>query len=259
MTTANKIPMLCATAMTPLERVAGRFMRAPDHPTGGDDTGQTQTSVEDNQGVKTGESETSGNDEDNTSQTDDLEGFWEAKPDEKAPEESEEEKQASTALGQQLGGIIQGFKSPETFTKEVADAIADGDLTKVNEALAARDQMILKHSAVVAANLLGGLMDRIGRDMDARISKAFGNKDSEIALETHFPIAKDPQVRPMVERVWQQALANSKGDKQKAIRLTKGMLEAFGEKTSIREAPEDPTAGIGTVASRSLVADLLSR
>lgn len=255
----NRVAFLTTSMMTPAERAVGRFMRAPDHPLDDADAGGTQTGAEDNRGGNSGESETGENTEDNTSQDTELKGFWDAKPDEGASGESEEDKQASQELGQKLGGLIQGFQGPEVFNKEIADAIADGDLTKVNEALANRDQAILKHSAVVAAQLVGGLMDRMTKDFEARIQRALGNKDAEITLETHFPLAKDPAMRPMVQRVWDQALVNSKGDKQKAIRLTRGMLEAFGEKTSLREAPEDTTAGIGTPAAKSLVADLLER
>jgi hypothetical protein len=34
------IPMLTTTMMTPMERAAGRFMRAPDHPTGNEPPAQ---------------------------------------------------------------------------------------------------------------------------------------------------------------------------------------------------------------------------
>jgi hypothetical protein len=107
--------------------------------------------------------------------------------------------------------------------------------------------------------LLGGVIDRLSEDFDQRIQRALGNRDNEITLETHFPLAKDPTMRPMVQRVWDQALVNAKGNKEKAIQLTKGMLDAFGSKTSIREPAEDPTAGINTPASRSLVESLLER
>jgi hypothetical protein len=121
------------------------------------------------------------------------------------------------------------FKGPEVFTKEIADKIADGDLAGVNEALAARDQAIMKHNMVVTAKLLGGVIDRLSADFDARIQRAFGNKDSEVTFETHFPLAKDPQMRPMVQRVWDQALKSTRrATRKQAIRMTRGMLNAFG-------------------------------
>jgi len=247
--------------MTPAERKAGKFLRAPDHPLSGDDTGGSPAATENNGGGNAGDSGATETGEDNPSQKDELEGFWNKPDDQGASDDSsdDETKAASQALGQQLGGLIQNFKGPEAFTKEIADAIADGDLAKANESFAARDQAVLKQSAVLAAQLVGGMLDRFSAEIDKKIETAFGSKDSEATLEQNFPLAKDPAMRPMVQRVWEQALTNSKGDKQKAIRLTRGMLNAFGEKTSIREPAEDPTAGINTSASKSLVADLLSR
>lgn len=250
-----KIAALTTSMMTPAERLMGRFMRAPDHPGGGD-----SATTGDNTGGNAGESGNEDEGGDNASQETDLDQFWTDKPEEKPAGESEDETATqSQELGQQLGGLIKGFKAPEVFTKEIADKIADGDLTGINEALNTHAQNIMQHQMVVTAKLLGGVIDRLSADFDSRIQRAFGNKDSEITLETHFPLAKEPAMRPMVQRVWDQALKNAKGNKEEAIRQTRGMLQAFGSKTSIREAPEDPTAGIGTAASKSLVASLLER
>jgi hypothetical protein len=254
----NKRGLLSMTAMTPAERVMGRFMRAPDHPL----SGETDDGDSSSDGNNNGNSADSVNDksgEDNNGQPPSLDRFWEAKPAEPKPEDSERNKQESTQIGQRLANLASEFKGPEVFTKEIADKIADGDLAGVNEAMKQRDTALLNHAVVMSAQLVGALFDKMSADFDARIQNAFGNKDSEITLETHFPLAKDKAMRPMVERVWQQALVNANGNKEEAIRQTRGMLEAFGSKTSIREAPEDPTAGIGTPAAKSLVASLLER
>lgn len=250
----NRSELLNATNMTPIERQLGRFMRAPDHPLSNDsgDTG--------NNTGNSGDSETDESGEDNTSQANELEQFWNEQADEAPDEESEREIQtASQNLGKQLGDSIKAFKGPEAFTKEIADAIADGDLGQVNAAFAARDQALLQQSMTLSAKLFGGVIERLTADFEARIERALGNKDSEVALETHFPLARDKAMRPMVKRVWDQALRNAKGNKEEAIRQTRGMLDAFGQRTSLREPPEDTTAGINTRASRSLVDDLLER
>lgn len=261
----NRVNLLTTSMMTPMERAAGRFMRAPDHPAGGDggagatgadDSGGTG----DNTGGNSGDSGASKEGEDNDGQPLELDQFWTGKAEEPTDEESETKvKEQSQAIGTELGTLIKSFKAPEVFTKEIADKIADGDLAGVNEAMAARDQALMNHSIVVTAKLLGGVIDRFSADIDKRIQQAFGNRDSDVALETHFPLAKDPAMYPMVKRVWDQALINAKGNKEQAIRQTKGMLAAFGERTSVREAAGDPTAGINTAASRSLVDSLLER
>jgi hypothetical protein len=251
----NRVRLLTTSMMTPAELAKGRFMRAPDHPLSDD-----SASTGDNKGGNAGDSENDDTTGDNASQANELDAFWEDKPAEKPEGESEDDTAAaSQALGAELGGLIKSFKAPEVFTKEIADKIAEGDLGGVNEAMAARDTALMQHQMVVTAKLLGGVIDRLSADFEGRIQRALGNRDSEVTLETHFPLAKDPQMRPMVQRVWDQALKNSKGDKEKAIRLTKGMLSAFGEKTSLRDAPADPTAGVNSRAAQSLVASLLER
>jgi hypothetical protein len=252
--------------MTPLERAHGRFMRGPDGHEGaaGNTTPPGDSSGgQNNAGNITGV----GNEEkteDNGGQEKPLERFWEAKPEEGVDPDAEAERaKSSQELGKEIGAMISGFQAPEVFTKEIADAIADGDLKGVNQALNEHSQKLMQHQIAVTAKLLGGVIDRLSADFEAKIQKALGSKDNEIALETHFPLAKDAALRPMVQRVWDQALVNSKGNREKAIQLTRGMLDAFGEKMgggrSLRDAPDDPTAGINTAPAKRLVEDLLSR
>lgn len=253
--------LLHGTAMTAAEQSKGRFMRAPDGHEGGNMGIADSAGAGDNTG-NSGESGTPKEGEDNTSQTDPLKGFWDAKPEEDASgDDLEARKAASQQLGAELGGIIKQFQAPEVFTKETADAIADGDLSKINEQFQAYGEKMMQHQLGVTAKLIGTVLDRFSTEMESRIAAALGEKDSEVALETHFPLAKEPEFRPMVERVWKQALVKTKGNRTEAISLTRGMLEAFGNQTagSLREAPRDSTAGINTPASKSLVADLLSR
>lgn len=250
--------LLTTSMMTPCERAAGRFMRAPDHAEAGGAAAESGATG-DNTGVNSGDSSNTTPTGDNGGQPDELAGFWEDKPDEKPDADSDDGVEASKQLGQSLAGLIENYQTPEIFTKETADQIADGDLSGINKAFHAATQATMKQQVAITAKLLGGVMDRMQADFDRRIQSALGNKDSEIALETHFPSAKDPQVRPIVQRVWDQALKNTKGDKERAITLTRNMLEAFGTKTGLREPPQDPTLGMNTSASKRLVDDLLNR
>jgi hypothetical protein len=119
----------------------------------------------------------------------------------------------------------------------------------------------MQQSMLLTAKLVGAVVTRLQKDFDSRINGALGNRDNSEFLKGQFPLAKDPVFAPMVERVWNQALSNAKGDKQKAIQQTRGMLEAFGTQTApgLRDAPADPTAGINSPASKSLVDELLNR
>jgi hypothetical protein len=110
--------------------------------------------------------------------------------------------------------------------------------------------------------LIGAVVGKIQEDVERRINAALGNKDNSEFLAQTFPQAKDPALAPMIQRVWDQALVNTKGDRQKAIQQTRGMLSAMGKEFApddIRQPADDPTAGINTAASKSLVASLLDR
>lgn len=263
------IPLLTSSMMTSVERQHGRFMRAPDGhegfvpppppqaPTG--ESGQ-QTN---NQGGNAGESGNPPPAGDNAGQGTPLEGFWNTKPEEPATGESvEQQRQESQAIGGELRGMIDGFAAPPVFTKEVAEQIAEGNFDAANAAIAKSHQAAIQQGVLASAKLIQAVVSKIQADFETRIQTALGNKDSSDFLQQKFPQAKDPALAPLVERVWNQALVNSKGNREQAVTLTRGMLQAMGKEFApddIRNPPEDPTAGINTAASRSLVESLLAR
>lgn len=248
---------------TPAERQMGRFMRAPD---GHDDTGTGGGAPEsgqngNNSNVNLGESNNGGSGGDNAGGGDDLASFWNDPPaDGSGNEESgEQDQQQSQALGQELAGLISGHQAAPLFTKELADQIADGNLEGINKAFGEAQQAALRQSLVLNTKLISAVANRLESQMQARIDAALGNKDSEVALETHFPAAKDPKARPLIQRVWDQSMKQTKGDKQKAVQLTRQMLDAFGQSTGLSTPPSDPSTPVSSDASRSLVDDLLGR
>lgn len=258
------IPLLTTSMMTPAERAAGRFMRAPDHAPGGDTPpagGGDSPPPQNNPSGNPADSATGGEGGDNDGQPLDLTGFW-GNQDEPGPvDDSAESAAASTALGQELKTGIESFAPTPVFTKEISEQIADGNFEGINKAFADAHKASMQQSMLLTAKLVGAVVTRLQKDIDGRINGALGNRDNSAFLQGQFPLAKDPVFAPMVERVWNQALANAKGDKQKAITQTRGMLEAFGTQVnpSLRDAPVDPTAGINSPASRSLVDELLNR
>lgn len=259
--TACAIPALTVGMMTPAERAKGRFMRAPDdlppppesgtggnNPTGNSGEGGNVTPPADNTGAADDLSQFWGNQDDGTGNTESL-----------TPEQEQQQQQA---LGSELKTAIESFAPPApVFTKETAEQIAEGNFEGINKIMSQAHQATIQQSLLLTSKLVGAVVKRMQADFDSRIQSNLGQRDSTQFLTEQFPLAKDPAFAPMVQRVWNQALSNAKGDKQQAIRLTRGMLEAFGEKTSpsVREAASDPTAGINTAASRSLVESLLDR
>jgi hypothetical protein len=192
----------------------------------------------------------------------DLSAFWDdGNGDGDGDGNDDDPAEASKRLGGEIGQSIQNFQTTQ-FTKEVADAIANGDLDGINKALTASHQETIKQAVQLSARLVGAVMDRMTKDFDARIEGKLGQRDDTAFLQSKFPVAKDPAMAPVVQRVWDQSLKHSKGDRTKAERLTRGYLEAFGSAAapaSIRTPPDDPTHGVDTAASKSLVESLLGR
>lgn len=263
---ANVHVLLATTAMTPTERAQGRFLRAPEghtdyegfaSPEGTGTPPADSGSNVDNQG-NSGDSNKDGGTGNNTGQPDLGAGFWETKP-EVDTSGDESDKAASTQLGQELSGMIAAFQTPPVFTKETAEKIASGDLEGVNKAFQDQSQSMLRQATVVAAKIVETMMARQEASFEQRIQKALGNKDNSVALETHFPAAKNPAYRPIVQRVFDQSLVNAKGDTAKAVELTKSMLKAFGTDAGIGTPPSDVNSVNESSRSRSLVDELLGR
>ncbi len=260
----NRVNLLAGTAMTPAERSMGRFMRAPDgHESGGegvgiDDLSGTNDSggTGDNKGGNSGDSGAAGDKQNNSGQSDPTAGFWDKQADANA-DAGDSNNEDGKAIGTELATMISGAQFAPVFTKELADQIAEGNLDGINAALTESHRLAMKQSVGVFAKLLEAVTGRMQSDFDSRIQKALGGEKANTALETHFPAAKDPAIRPMIQQVFDQSLANTKGNVSEAVKQTNAMLKAFGTRTGLTTPPADP--GGSSDNSRSLVEELLAR
>jgi hypothetical protein len=168
----------------------------------------------------------------------------------------------SRALGTELKGVIDSFAPPPAFTEDIAKQVAEGNFDGVNQAMAAAHRATIQQSVGVVTKLLGAIIPKLQADLEQRVQTAMGNQESDQFLQQNFPEAKNPAFAPVVDRVWKQSLVNAKGNREEAIRQTRGMLQAMGSQFAgddIRSPASDPHAGIDTAASKSLVAQLLQR
>lgn len=252
-----------AFRMTPAELQTGRVMRAPEHPEsqdsgiGNDGTLTTPDSstTGDNQGVTSGDSDNGTGTKDNNGQTFDAAGFWkEPEPDGvTAPDSGEEGRK----IGTELANMIQGAGVvPEIFNRDIAEQVANGDFKAINELFAESQRNTIKQFVPVVGKLLEVVVQRMETQFESRLQGTLRSDKDTTHLETHFPQAKNPAVRPIVERVYKQALTNTKGDRDKAIEQTKGMLAAFGSEMGLTTPPADPS---GVAGSNSFIEELLGR
>jgi hypothetical protein len=255
----NRHSLLATTQMTPAERAAGRFMRAPDHPMGGDgsDDGNDSTQNSDNGTGNSGDSVNTGEPKDNASQPDPTKGFWEAKP-EDAPADDDDE--SGKNLGTELNGIIKSTQFSPLFNKEIAEKIAEGDFDSANIAFHEATRQAMAQNIALTAKVVSAYGDRMMKRVEALVNEKLGGMQNEDVLLKEFPAAADPTVRPMIQSVFDQALVVNKGDRKKAVAMTKQMINTFGDKTGLRTPPTDPSgAPPMNDSAKSLVEDLLDR
>lgn len=124
-------------------------------------------------------------------------------------------------LTSQLNGL--SFGGP-VLTAEIAQQINEGNFEGFQTALNTSMQTAVRHAMAMNVQILRPVVEQILQQVDGRINNAFGNRDNSNALEQEIPAARNPAVRPMVERVFNQALTNTKGDRALAVKQTKEML-----------------------------------
>ncbi len=215
-------------------RLARRGMIKGDNHSGGNlDSG----GAGDNQPGNVGESkENAGGTEDNAGQPDALKGFWGESEEDAGPTgESltpEEKATKDTEFGKSLGTQIAAVKFDPVFTPEIAEQINAGNLEGANAAIAAQGQAAIRQSLVLSAQVMQRYGESILAQVDARIQAKFGNRDNTDTLLASFPSAADPEVRPMIQKVFDRAMMQTKNDRPKAVALAKDMLKLIGSKAA---------------------------
>lgn len=170
--------------------------------------------------------------------------------------------------GQEFAQRLTSLEFGAVFTPEIAQQIAQGDLGTANAAIQGQLRKAAEHSVVMSAQLMQrygeNLKTEMVNQMRTMLNESFGNRDTEVALETNFPSAKDPAIRPVVQGIYQQALKLAKGDRVAAIASTKEMLKYMGKSAAPDLGLNNPPPSAGdsfgmTDSSRSLVEELLGR
>jgi hypothetical protein len=238
-----------STHMTPIERSQGRFMRAPDHPTG--------EGAQNNQGEITPPAATEQNQGDNTGKPFDAEAFWsEAGGDdgERPSGESVQNPPTPSATvppanpANELATRIQGMNFGAVMTPEIMAKLGDGDPIAFNEGIQQFGQQIMRGAIVESVGIMRQLREQIFGEVRTMIDgRATGDKQYE-ALTTAIPSAADPKMGPTVKNIYTRALERAKGNTTQAIQMTKDVLkiqaETFGADLDLTVAPRSESDNI---------------
>jgi hypothetical protein len=225
--------------MTPMELEAGRFMRAPDHPTG-DVDGQ----VDNNAAVIPPARETPDSGADNASKTIDAEAFW--KDETPAPDAGDGSAEARE-LGTQLTTSLQNLSFGEGIVNDVVgQEMSEGKFDTFNQRMTEHGRQVTRQTLGMSMTIMKAVEAQIMRKADERIQAALAGRDSEADLFAGIPSAKNPAVRPQIQRIYDRALVVAKGDKKEAMEMTRTLArmtaETMAPDLGLRLSPGDPSS-----------------
>lgn len=269
----NKKTIQMLGRMSASEIRKGRYMRNPDESGhGGAGGGATQAGSGDNGGGSGGDSsQGAGGGSNNGGQGFDFSGFWDQSAGDSQGGDSQQGQQGQGNesgqsngggnAGQQIAQQIDSLKFGQVFTDEVANQIADGNLQGVNDSLNKLGQDITRQSLILNANMMRQFGEKLMSQVQQMVEGSFGSRDDDAALSQTFASMADPAIRPIIKGVFQQSLKHTKGDRAKAIEMTKGMMQFMGTKGASDmglNIPPTNRENYSSDGASSLVEDLLS-
>lgn len=171
----------------------------------------------------------------NDGQAFDPKAFWGGSDSDGNPDPSGESAQGagddeSGSSGESLQEVLTGrlekmtFGEP-VFTAEVAEQFAAGDFKGVEERIQAQMRASVRNSMSMMVQILRPFSEQLMTQAREEMQQTFTGRDNNEALETTFPAAKNPAVRPMIQGIYTQALKNAKGNRAEAVKQTKEMLK----------------------------------
>lgn len=211
----NRIQRNFRKGMTAKDSISGIFMK--------DDEGHQQQ-----QQTESGAEQKAGN-ENNTGATGENKSFWHQ---EEKGENNQQQQSGQKTLAQQLQESTGSFSIAPVMTQEVMAEIAEGKSDLFEASLKKNMQSVLQKSQEQQFLVLQEFGTKLFGHIEQMIEKKFGTKETSDFLETNFPSAKDPELRPFIQMTFDQAMTLHKGNKERAISATKEMLRTLAQGTA---------------------------
>jgi hypothetical protein len=134
---------------------------------------------------------------------------------------------ANAAFGQQLNQQLQSLTFAPIMTPEITEALSNGNLESFNTAITTQLRAATQNALQMSLSVMQRLSDQLLSEVDRRVGAREQNRDNSQALSTEIPLAKDPAMAPIVQSIFNQAMTLNKGDRVKAIAMTKDMLKSY--------------------------------
>lgn len=188
----------------------------------------------DNAGNGGGEQPQSQSQPNNAGQEVDLDAFWNDPAAEGETPPADDSKEFTASLATQLQNMSFGG---DLVTADMQEAIQQGDYSGLNKRLAEQQQTTVRQTLTMAIQIMNRLHGRVMTDVEGKINGTLSQRDQKDFITETFPSARNPQVRPQVEAVFNQALKLTKNDRKAAVDMTNVMLKtmatALGRDTGV--------------------------
>jgi hypothetical protein len=141
--------------------------------------------------------------------------------------------------------LVDAFKPASFMTPEVIAKMGENDFTGFNAGLEAHAKATLNQSAALTASILKTVVPQLMAKMREDIESKFTQTDNDKFIADNIPQYKDPKLARQVTQVFEQSMKHTKGDKAKAIDMTKSMLAAMGSAFAPADSKtvSDPPSG----------------
>lgn len=240
-----------------------RATRAPEDDNGGGG------GVDNSQG-NSGAAPNSGASQDNASSGFNAAAFWNEPEGEGAADSgtgaqgssSQQQQVAPADEAKEFGQRIAAITFDPVFNEKIIAELGEGNVDAVNQAIQGQLSKAMTQAITLSAELMQKQSRVMAQQVQAMIDNALGGRDDSQLLKDNFSSYEDPALRPMIQNVFQQSLKHSKGDKTKAIQMTKDMLAHMGGTGAKDFGITTPPGGADDYTSpgaTSLVEELLGR
>lgn len=165
--------------------------------------------------------------------------------------------------GAEFAAQLDGLKFGDAFTPAIAEQVAEGKFDGINQAIQGQLRDSSRQAVIMSAKLMQLHGDALMTRFEKMIDEKLGGRDNSQTLEKNFEMAKDPALRPMVEKVFDQAMRLANGDRVKAVETAKMMLGYMGttgaKDMGITTPPSNAADTFSNAGAKSLVDELLGR
>lgn len=218
-----------------LRRVARHGGLPKDDQAGGGTPAPTPAPTGNNGGESSGGSASESQTDNNSGQDFDPATFWTGPSPSPTPAPSGESagnQGGGSDTGQGGGGNLQeiltnqlaNIQVGDLMTADIAQQINNGDFTGIQKAFNDGIQQAVRQSLSLNVQIMRPLADQIMAQVREEFGDTLNQRDNNDALVKDFPTAANPQVRPIIEGIFKQALKNTNNNRAEAVRQTKEMI-----------------------------------